>query len=188
MDNIAILVRAGYPRAAAIRGAFDAARMSYFKRYPEGALPAWLAYPHGRLLKKYYTDGGAPINTSIGKNPVRELDIDPDELADIQRDVQKQLAGRGAAVRKAAALYTDFTGHTDPQLTKVSVPQIPKAVVAIGQIDGIMYSTVRDGVAEKYIHRFRKNSRPLLTAAPDGKQLYVIGGSYNFTDRGIEDT
>ncbi|NCA24613.1 MAG: hypothetical protein EBS91_08475, partial [Betaproteobacteria bacterium] len=59
--------------------------------------------------------------------------------------------------------------------------------VAIGEVDGILYSTVRDGVLEKYIHKFRKRDKPLFVVAPDGKALYLVGGNYTFTERGIVD-
>lgn len=185
--NIALLEKNSTPRILAVRLSFDHARMSYFKKHPDGALPQWLAYPRNNRLVTHYTDSGAPLRDG-GKNPVRELDIPAPELEEIKNAVQKQMRGKGADVRKAAELFTDFTGHDDPRLSKIRIPQMPKAVLAIGQVDGIMYSTVRDNVAEKYIHEFRKSSRPLLAASPDGKQLYLIGGSYDFTERGIVDS
>ncbi len=181
--NIALLESKSTPRILAVRLAFDHARMCYFKKSPAGALPTWLAYPRANRLAQHYAPNGSPIKS----NPVTELDISPDELDDIRHGVQKQMKGKGAAVRKAATLYSEFTGHDDPRLTKILIPSMPKAVLAVGQIDGILYSTVRDGVPEKYIHRFKKNCRPLLGASPDGKQLYMIGGSFTFTDRGIVD-
>lgn len=98
-------------------------------------------------------------------------------------------ASRSASdeVQRAADLYHDFTGHTDLKAVKIKAPRVPKAMLAIGYCDGVLYSTVRDGNAEKYIHRFAKNSRPLLTASPDGKQLFMLGGAYDFTERGIVD-
>jgi len=57
----------------------------------------------------------------------------------------------------------------------------------IGKCDGVLYTTVRDGVTEKYIHEFKKAARPVLVASFDGKQLLLIGGSFDFTDRGIVD-
>jgi len=57
----------------------------------------------------------------------------------------------------------------------------------MGKCLGIMYETVRDGEREQYIHEFNKTARPLLTVSSDGLQLYLIGGSYSVTDKGIED-
>ncbi len=185
--NINAMVNEGMPRNAAIRHAFNAARMSFFKKYPDGALPASLAFPKTRRVAKYYAPNGAPIDDTVRANPVRALDMSDAERDRIAQDVDQQFAGRGKKLRQAAALYTDFTGHEDPQLDKVSVPGMPDVALAIGQVDGIMYTTVRDGRTEKYIHRFKKQSQPLLCSSPDGKQLIMIGGSYDFTDRGIVD-
>lgn len=181
--NIQALVQDGFPRATAIKTAFNAARMSYFAKYPKGALPVALAWPKSARLAEQYGPNGSPIE----KNPVRELDMSDEERDEIAKEVQHNFAGRGRDLQRAAALYTDFTGHDDPQLDKVSVPSMPNVALAIGQVDGIMYTTVRDGRTEKYIHRFKKQSRPLLCSSPDGKQLIMIGGSYDFTDRGIVD-
>ena len=187
--NLASLLRGGYVRHDAIRTAFNAARASYFKKHPNGALPIYLAYPKNRRTAEYYMPNGAVIHEPLPeRNPVRELAIGRKERDDIQRDVQKQVGGQGKAVRDSAALYTEFTGHNEVFLDKVEIPGYPDAVLAFGQCDGIMYTTVRDGITEKYIHKFKASSRPLLAASPDGKQLYLIGGSYDFTDRGIVDS
>jgi hypothetical protein len=57
----------------------------------------------------------------------------------------------------------------------------------IGTCDGVLYTTSRSGKTEKYIHKFSGISRPLLASSWDGKQLYLLGGAYNFTDEGIVD-
>jgi hypothetical protein len=50
-----------------------------------------------------------------------------------------------------------------------------------------MYVTRRDGKTEHYIHRFGSASRPLFAVTHDGKQLLLLGGDYDFTEKGIED-
>jgi len=60
-------------------------------------------------------------------------------------------------------------------------------LMLIGHCDGVLYTTRRDGKQEKYIHRFKRNSRPLLASSFDGKQLYMLGGAYDFTEEGITD-
>jgi hypothetical protein len=122
-----------------------------------------------------------------GKNPVRELDISPAEMKRIQHNVDRQMNGQGAQVRKAAALYTKFTGHTDVELTKAVIPDAPKVLTEIGTVDGILYTTVRDGETERYIHNFKSKSRPLFAVSPDGKQLFLLGGAFTFGERGIVD-
>lgn len=188
VENIRTLIDAGYSRQHAIVTSMNSARKSYFDKYPAGALPFALAYPKTHRLARHYTDSGAPIRENVrGSNPVRELNMSDAEREQIAENVRTQMTGQGKGLRKAAALYSDFSGHDDPQVSKVSIPGMPKELLAIGDCDGVLYSTVRDGVAEKYIHKFKRASRPLLCASPDGKTLYLIGGSYDFTERGIVD-
>jgi hypothetical protein len=88
---------------------------------------------------------------------------------------------------KAAKLYENFTGHGGEVIAKVPSPKMPKALAIIGEIDGIMYTTVRDGQHEKYIHKFKKSARPMFCVSPDGRQIFLLGGEYHFTERGIID-
>jgi hypothetical protein len=89
-------------------------------------------------------------------------------------------------IRKAAEKFRDFTGHDPEPIGRVNI-DIPKAASVIGELEAVIYSTVRDGKNERYIHRFKKASRALLCVSPDGKQLLIVGGNYEFTERGIED-
>jgi hypothetical protein len=93
---------------------------------------------------------------------------------------------RQRQIDAAAKLFEDFSGHKG-NLFSVPQPALPKVALVVGYCDGIMYETVRDGKTEKYLHQFEKSSRPLLAASSDGKQLLVLGGAYDFTDRGIVD-
>lgn len=93
-----------------------------------------------------------------------------------------------AAALRAARQFEDFTGHPGKTIARIEKPVYPDAVSVIGECDGVLYTTVRDGEKEAYIHRFRKTSRPLLCVSPDGKTLYLLGGAYRFTERGIVDT
>lgn len=90
-------------------------------------------------------------------------------------------------IRRAAEIYERFTGHDSEVIGKVDIPDLPSAVAVIGQCDGILYTTIRDGVVEKYIHRFRAADKPIFAISPDGKQIILVGGNYDFTDRGIVD-
>lgn len=90
-------------------------------------------------------------------------------------------------ISRAGRLYREFSGHEPDETETVTVPEIPRAVMVIGELEGVIYSTVRDDEHERYIHKFRAKSRPLLCVSPDGDQLYIVGGLYEFTDRGIVD-
>lgn len=111
---------------------------------------------------------------------VRMNPVPPSSRAGIKRITRSQ-------IEKAADLYERFSGHDAVELGTVRIPDLPTVGVAIGEIDGVLYSTVRDGKLEKYIHKFHKSDRPLFVVSPDGKSLYMLGGYYNFTERGIVD-
>ena len=90
-------------------------------------------------------------------------------------------------IERAADLFERFTGHDAQNETRVTVPPLPRVAAVIGECDGVLYTTVRDGKTEKYIHKFRKSDRPLLCVAPDGRQILLVGGRYRFTEAGIVD-
>lgn len=90
-------------------------------------------------------------------------------------------------LEKAKMLYERFSGHEGRVVASIDKFTLPDVMCLIGEVDFIGYTTIRDGVVEKYIHRFRAKSRPLFTVTPDGKQIVVLGGAYDFTERGIVD-
>lgn len=90
-------------------------------------------------------------------------------------------------LRIGSKLFADFTGDDSQFVDRVKKPIVPDVLVKIGQIDGIMYTTVRDGKTEKYIHKFAQRSRPMFAVSEDGKQIFLLGGRYTFTERGIVD-
>lgn len=93
---------------------------------------------------------------------------------------------RASDYAKVANLYEQFTGHAAEPFATTRAPTIPKVAAVIGTLDFVGYTTVRDGQREKYIHKFRASDKPLLCASPDGK-VFLLGGNYDFTERGIVD-
>ena len=89
-------------------------------------------------------------------------------------------------IAKAADLYVQFSGEEPSFIDKIRI-DVPRVMLLIGECDGVLYTTRRDGRLESYIHRFKKRSRPLLTTGYDGKTLFIVGGRYDFTDAGIVD-
>lgn len=88
----------------------------------------------------------------------------------------------------AARRYERFTGHDAEVFGSIEFPNLDGVAVAmIGECDGVLYTTVRDGKTERYIHEFEEADKPLLCVTPDGRQLLLIGGRYRFTERGIVD-
>lgn len=90
-------------------------------------------------------------------------------------------------VARAASLYERFSGHQAEGVGVVDVPALPKVAACVGELDGVMYTTVRDGIVEKYLHKFARDDKPLLCVSPDGTQLLLVGGRFRFTELGIVD-
>lgn len=124
--------------------------------------------------------------TKATLDPKRAKEMLPFKAEDIYNGRKTNPAPRASAINEAKKRFEDFTGMAASNLETVRLPK-HEIGLKIGPCDGVLYTTVRDGKTEKYIHEFKKKSRPLLAASHDGKSLYLIGGSYTFTERGIED-
>lgn len=98
----------------------------------------------------------------------------------------KALDGIKRKINQSIRLYKRFTGMEPKFLDNHSV-NVPEVGMVIGKCDGVLYTTRRDNKTEKYIHKFKGRSRPLLCSSWDGKQLFFVDGSYNFTADGIID-
>lgn len=159
--NIAQMKREGYAHEQAVAASLKQARHDFFKRYPQGALPVYLVPKNGKRLK----------------NPCACAERKPNPVP----------ASKHVQIRNASELYQNFTGHEATDSVEVDKPVLPDVMLVVGDIDGVLYSTVRDGVEEKYIHKFKKKCRPLFCVSHDGKQLFMLGGSYDFTECGIVD-
>lgn len=90
------------------------------------------------------------------------------------------------SLRQAVSLFERFTGHEATQAHRVKVT-LPKTATFIGTCDGLLYTTVRDGKREKYIHKFAAKDKPVFAVSADGRQILLLGGHYRFTERGIVD-
>ena len=90
---------------------------------------------------------------------------------------------KSAAIR----LYRAFTG-SDPELVgEVAKPKFPSVGIVIGPLIGVAYEATRDGISERYFHEFDPDSRPTLISSSDGGAIFILGGSYDFTEDGIVD-
>lgn len=100
---------------------------------------------------------------------------------------QKRRAALLSERERAEDLFERFTGHDAEPIARVRLPPLPEHMAVIGELDGVLYTTTRDGREEKYVHEFRKRDKPLLCVSPDGEQLFIVAGRYVFTERGIVD-
>lgn len=213
--NVRTLINEGKSRNQAYAIALEHARESFFKRHPGGALPLNLAYPGGRRMKNpekkltqddiqsmynrayivYWSAFDADNEQKMrqAKKLMREIakkatwQIWPPIPSSQKRGKNPVPPSKKVQIRDASELYENFTGHKAKILANIKKPDIPDVLVGVGEVDGILYTTVRDGVTEKYIHEFHKDAKPAFCVAPDGSQIFFIGGEYDFTERGIID-
>ena len=92
------------------------------------------------------------------------------------------------SVRRARELFQQF--HCFPPRRLIRLPRdrsIPKVLVQVGELRGVIYRSDRGqrGQPRTFVHFFK--NPPLLTSDAQGQQLYILGGSYRVTPRGIED-
>ncbi len=62
----------------------------------------------------------------------------------------------------------------------------PAVLVELGELAGVIYRSARGGTPcpRTYVHFF--DDPPTLAADPDGRRLFIVGGRYRITRRGIE--
>lgn len=89
--------------------------------------------------------------------------------------------------RRAAKAFEDFTGRKPVKQRVAKLDSRDVAGWEMGPMLGVAYQAKRDGVTRQYFHEFAKKARPNLIARDDGSKLYIEGGRYKVTDRGIED-
>lgn len=123
--------------------------------------------------------GKAYVSRAVVKKPRKKNPVHPSSALRMRNVYGKEL-------EKARELFHSFSGHDASPWKKVNI-QLPKVALVVGRCDGVLYTTVRDGVTEKYIHRFKAADAPVLCASPDGKMLLLVGGAFEFTERGIVD-
>lgn len=113
------------------------------------------------------------------------------------RKARTRVVSRSGSDAMSAAIrrYQRFSGHRGEVVARLDAAKVrgvltrgkKTVLIAVGSLDFVGYTTKRDGRIESYIHRFAKHARPLLATSHDGRHLYILGGGYTFTERGIVD-
>ena len=88
---------------------------------------------------------------------------------------------------QGTGLYQNFNGFGPSGLMQIRHPRvIPPVVVELGELVGLIYRSDRGqrGWPRAYIHMME--DPPQLVSNVEGTQLYIVGGSYRVTGRGIE--
>lgn len=104
----------------------------------------------------------------------------------LKNPVKKHGTEKQARVVKAMQLFQRFRLE-EPKFVDEIKMDFHDVLMKIGTVNAIEYDTRRNGKTEFYRHEFTGKSRPDLASSWDGKQIYVLGGHYNFTDEGIVD-
>lgn len=93
----------------------------------------------------------------------------------------------------AGGAFKLYRGFRERQPTKAKVVKYktPRVVMVLGHLESVCYRTThgKDATLEavRYEHKFSSGSRPLLCAGPGKNELYIVGGRYRVTERGITD-
>lgn len=88
--------------------------------------------------------------------------------------------------RGAFKLHEDFRELPPDKALRMKV-NLPKALMSMGHVEAICYRTTHGHASVLYKHDFAPGSRPVLAAGPKRNQLFLLGGRYHVTDRGIVD-
>ena len=87
---------------------------------------------------------------------------------------------------RAKKLYEDFREET-PRRARIVRVTLPKVAMVMGYVHSIQYDTTHGGRTHLYKHTFAAGSRPMLVAANGRGKLFLVGGRYHVTGRGIVD-
>jgi hypothetical protein len=82
-------------------------------------------------------------------------------------------------------LYRDFR-EAEPVGRYVRA-KYPATLARMGVCEFIGYMTTHDGETALYVHHFAPGSRPALYAGSGRNKLFLMGGRFTVTDRGITD-
>jgi hypothetical protein len=86
---------------------------------------------------------------------------------------------------RARRLFETFAGFAAPRVAIRRIDRtVPQVLVDMGALRGLVYTKDHCGTRRTYIHFMEEPPRLMCDA--DGRQLYVLGGSYRVTHRGLE--
>jgi hypothetical protein len=86
---------------------------------------------------------------------------------------------------RALKLYRDFR-EAEP-VGKLVRARYPRTLARMGVCEFIGYMTTHNGKTAMYVHHFAPGSRPALYAGTGRNKLFLMGGRFTVTDRGITD-
>jgi hypothetical protein len=103
------------------------------------------------------------------------------------RERADAVQGCDSSFKTAHELFERFHSFAPPKMLRRQCPRLmPKVLVNLGELRGLIYRSDKEqcGRPRTFIHFME--TPPLLASDPEGKQLYIVGGNYRVTSRGIE--
>ncbi len=95
--------------------------------------------------------------------------------------------GRKDCMNCAHALFQTFHCFPAEAIRKRRWNRVmPRVLVELGRLKGLIYSSDRGGFGRPRTFIHFMETPPVLACNPSGNQLYVLGGNYRITRRGIE--
>jgi hypothetical protein len=86
---------------------------------------------------------------------------------------------KSKTVRKS---YAEFHGRKPAKAIRRTIPNPPAQAFLLGEVREIVYK--RPGEPTPYLHKF-KRPYALLVSDAKGRHLFLVGGGYRVTARGI---
>ena len=94
---------------------------------------------------------------------------------------------------KSIELVEAFSGMEADKAAVIKIPSMPKSLMTPGFVVGIIYAAKRDeagdgkGEMSVFEHIFADGDAPILGISPSGREAYLLGGNFQFGDRGFVD-
>ena len=94
---------------------------------------------------------------------------------------------RRGPVKRGCALFEKFHRYDADRVVRRRLRRrIPRVLVRLGRLKAVVYTSDKGSTDRPltYIHFMER--QPLLTCDTRGRQLYIVGGRYRVTERGLE--
>jgi hypothetical protein len=151
----------------------------------------WTSDPVGHCAEK--CDCARPQTPLRLKSQInaRLAEIDRRDIGDMgyvfANDSRTMAGSDERCLEEGRELYRVFHNSPERRIIRLRCDRMmPRVLVDLGALRGLIYSADRDGCGrvKTFIHFME--TPPRLMCDPQGNQLYVIGGRYRITRRGIE--
>lgn len=98
--------------------------------------------------------------------------------------------GGEGLLEQGRSLFEGFHwGEKSTATVPARVSPEPRALVKLGRLEAVAYSTKKDGERATWEHEFGEEGgkKPTLAMDAETRRLHIVGGDYDVEDRGIVD-